>query len=99
MVGESSRSVQYRKSWSESMSDVQRAFNLVGKVLEVNKATSTISGRIRYGLQTTRLRVSIIEDTDNRCLLQIQGFGDDIWGGGARKATGQAHRRARSSCR
>jgi hypothetical protein len=59
--------------------DVQQALNLVGKVLDVSQATSTISGRVRYGLQSTRLRVSVIEESENRCLLQIQGFGDDIW--------------------
>jgi len=85
MVGESSRSVQYRRSFDNTMADVARAFGSVGKVLDSSATTGTISGRVRYGLQAVRLRVSVFEETPERCRIEIQGFGDDIWGGGARK--------------
>jgi hypothetical protein len=85
MVGESNRSIQYRRSFDDTMSDLARAFGSVGKVLDSSETTGTISGRVRYGLQTVRLRVSVFEETPERSRIEIQGFGDDIWGGGARK--------------
>jgi hypothetical protein len=85
VVGESNRSIQYRKSFDETMADLARAFGSAGKLLDSNMATGTVSGRVRYGLQAVRLRASVFEENPARCRIEIQGFGDDIWGGGARK--------------
>jgi hypothetical protein len=87
MVGESGRTVQYPKSELETFADVERAFSSIGKVAEVSKLTLSLTGRTRYGLQSVKLRVSVLWQGEGRSLIQIQGFGDDVWGGGARKGT------------
>jgi hypothetical protein len=87
MVGESGRTVQYPKSAVETLADLQRAFSSIGKVSDVSKLTLSITGRTRYGLQAIKLRVSVISQGEHQSLVQIQGFGDDVWGGGARKGT------------
>ena len=73
----------------------------IGKVVEISKQTLTITAKVRYGLQSVRLRVSVLSQGDDRSLIQVQGFGDDIWGGGARKGTDKLlralERRAKTS--
>ncbi len=44
-------------------------------------------GRCRYGLQSVKLRVSVVDTGRGSSLVKVQAFGDDIWGGGARKGT------------
>lgn len=67
--------------------DLQRAFAQIGKVLEVSELASTVKGRCRYGLQSVKLRAAVLDGPEGKSIVQIQGFGDDIWGGGARKGT------------
>jgi hypothetical protein len=87
VVGESGRTVQYPKSSLEALADLERAFSAIGKVVEISKSTMSITGKTRYGLQFVKLRVSVLDQGDAKSLIQIQGFGDDVWGGGARKGT------------
>jgi hypothetical protein len=87
MVGESGRTVQYPRPELQALADLQRAFEAIGKVVEINKTTLSITGKARCGLQSVKLRVSVLSQGDDRSLIQIQGFGDDVWGGGARKGT------------
>ncbi len=85
MVGESSRSIHYQRPADVAFEDVKRAFSSIGSVLEASPLTRTVMGRTRYGLQAVRLRVSVHAVDDGTSRIDIQGFGDDIWGGGARK--------------
>jgi hypothetical protein len=85
VVGESNRSFEYPKRAELALYDVAQAFAAIGKSVEVRKLTKTVTGRVRYGLQSVKLRVSVVDHGDGRSLVQIQAFGDDIWGGGARK--------------
>lgn len=87
MVGESGRTIQYPKSAPEALADLERAFSSIGKVVEVSKLTASITGRTRYGLQSVKLRVSVLSLGTGRSTIQIQGSGNDIWGAGARKGT------------
>lgn len=87
MVGESGRSVQYPRPALEALADLERAFSSIGKVVEISKLTMSLTGRTRYGLQSVKLQVSVLDQGTNQSLIQIQSFGDDIWGGGARKGT------------
>lgn len=87
MVGESSREVEYPFSVEETMSDLQTALGSIGKVLEVSPALKTIVGRCRYGLQAVKLRISVVDTGRGSSMIKIVAFGDDIWGGGARKGT------------
>jgi hypothetical protein len=87
VVGESGRTVQYPKSSLEALADLQRAFASIGKVVEISKLTMSITGKTRYGLQSVKLRVSVLPQGEGQSLIQVQGSGDDIWGAGARKGT------------
>lgn len=87
MVGESGRSVQYGKSAMETLADLQIAFDTIGKAIGISKTTLSITGKTRCGLQSVKLRVSVLSQGDRQSLVQIQGFGDDVWGGAARKGT------------
>jgi hypothetical protein len=87
VVGESGRTVQYAKSREQTMADLRRSFEAIGRVTEYSEVLGTVSGKCRYGLQSVKLRVSVVEETPSRCLVQVQGFADDIWGAGARAGT------------
>lgn len=69
------------------MLDLARAFAEAGKFLESSGVTRTVTGRVRFGLQRVKLRVSVHDRGDGTCTLEVQAFADDIWGGGARKGT------------
>jgi hypothetical protein len=87
MVGESTRTIQYDRPRTEALADLERAFGTIGRVVEVSIATGTIIGRCRYGLQSVKLRVSVIDQGDGRSLIEIGAAADDVWGAGARKGT------------
>lgn len=87
MVGESVREVHYQRGADQALRDVEAAFATIGKVLDSSPLTRTVTGRSRFGLQRIKLRVSIHDRGDGTSTLQIHSFGDDIWGGGARKGT------------
>ena len=87
MPGESSRTIQYRKSADQALVDLVRAFNQIGSVESSGETTMTVTGKTRYGAQAVKLRVSVLERDETSCLLEIHSFADDIWGGGARKGT------------
>lgn len=87
MIGESNRSFQYPKPADSALNDVARTFTSIGKVMDVSNLTKTVTGKVRYGLQSVKLRVAVVDHGDGQSLVQVQAFGDDIWGGGARKGT------------
>lgn len=69
------------------MADLANAFTTAGKLLESSDVTRTVTGRVRYGLQRIKLRVSVHDHGDGTSVLHVHAFGDDVWGGGARKGT------------
>ena len=88
MVGESSRRVQYDAPRMEAMSAVEAAFGSIGKVLEVQPALATVIGRVRYGLQSVKLRVAVLDGVQSgTSVLEVSAASDDLWGAAARKGT------------
>jgi hypothetical protein len=87
MVGESGRKINYRKSADQAFADLKAAFPRIGKLTEASPTTMTVTGTTRFGAQSVKLRISIIEVDSKSCLIEIQGFGDDVWGAAARKGT------------
>lgn len=88
MVGEANRRVQYDVERAEAVAAVETAFGSIGKVLEVQPGTGTVIGRARYGLQSVKLRVSVLDGPrPGTSVLEITGASDDLWGAAARKGT------------
>ena len=87
MAGESSRSVQYQKPAEQAYTDVKCAFEQIGRIESASEITLSVSGKTTYGLQSIKLRVSVIGKDETNSLLQIQAAGDDVWAGGARGGT------------
>ena len=85
-VGESSREVHIATDRATAFNAAFRAAEAVGKVREWNETMGTLTVRTRYGLQAIKLRISVVPD-DHGTRIVIGAFGDDIWGGGARKGT------------
>jgi hypothetical protein len=84
VIGSSEREIHVSGGLVPVFDAVQRAASSIGKTLEIYPATSSVMVRTRYGLQSVKLRISVIPQS-NGCLIQIAGAADDIWGGGARK--------------
>lgn len=85
-IGESSRDVHLALDRMTAFNAVANAADAIGKILEENEVMGTLTVRTRYGLQAVKLRISVIPDAHGT-LVSIGAFGDDIWGGGARKGT------------
>ena len=79
--------MEYPKRAELAPDDVAEAPTAIGKGVEVSRLTQTVTGKVRYGFQSVKLRVSVVDHGDSRSLVQIQPFSDDIWAGGARKGT------------
>lgn len=78
--------MQYDRPRAETLEAVEAALGRVGKVLEVSSATSTITGRVRCGLQSVKLRVAVLDGaSSSSSIVEIAGSSDDLWGAGARK--------------
>ena len=87
MVGESTRTVDYAAPAEVAYRRLQAAIARVGKLVDLNEPTFTVTCRTRYGLQRVRIRASVHRRDERSCTIDFQAFGDDIWGGGARRAT------------
>jgi hypothetical protein len=83
-LGQATQETTYNKSADETLSDIQEALKMIGKVDNVNHANLTIEGSSKYGFQTVNLRVKIIPQGETT-IISINGFGDDIRAVGAKK--------------
>ena len=86
MPGESTREIFLALDLEDAFSLIESAGASVGKVISSSKITGTLDIKTRYGLQGVKLRVSLVPH-ERGTSVSIGGFGDDIWGGGARKGT------------
>lgn len=84
MVGESGREVFLRLDNDAAFAVLETAGNQIGSILSSSKVTGTLEIKTRFGLQSVKLRVSLLPHEDGTKVL-VGGFGDDVWGGGARK--------------
>ena len=71
----------------DAFKHVSQAVESLGKVKKEDSQQQFIEGRIRYGLQSVKVRASLVEREEGKTNVVIQASSDDIWGGGARKAT------------
>jgi len=85
-LGESQREIHIARDRAAAYAAVIAAAAAVGKVREASEELGTVTLRTRYGLQSVRLRISVIPD-EHGCRVAIGSFADDVWGGGARRGT------------
>jgi hypothetical protein len=74
-------------SLDKAFEQVKLSLNRIGHVGQENRAQQFIKGTIRYGLQSVKIRVSLIEREANKTTVVIQATSDDIWGAAAQNAT------------
>ena len=83
-LGESSRSMFVEDKLDNIFDLLKNSINNVGELIEANKKTKTLVAKTKYGFQRVRIRISLIPENEG-VKINFNGFGDDIWGGGARK--------------
>lgn len=74
-------------SLGEAFPLVARALQKLGKLQKEDRPGQYVSGVIMYGLQSVKVRVSLVERDPGRTNVVIQASSDDVWGAGAKHAT------------
>ena len=70
----------------EAWQRLKSAFAKIGKVEDASESTKYLVGKARYGLNPVRLRISVLSGAaPDTSVLDIQGRGQDIFGGASRK--------------
>lgn len=85
---ESTRTFQYAKPRADTLVDLQQALAKIGRVDEVSDLTGTVVGRCRVGFRnwtSVKLRAAVLDGPEGQSVVQINGYGTDIWGIAARK--------------
>lgn len=83
-LGSSTTTVQLQVPPDQAFQRVERAGNAVGKVVESLPTVGRVVVKARFGLQSVKVRVAVTGG-EGVSTVTFDGFGDDIWGGGARK--------------
>jgi len=65
------------------------AVNRLGSIRKRDLKNQTIDGYIKYGLQSVRVHVSLVERVQGETTAVVQASSDDVWGAGAKNATGR----------
>lgn len=65
---------------------VAEAIKMLGRVTQ-REPGRAVQGRVKYGLQSVKVRVSLVERRRGETNVVIQASGDDVWGTAARSAT------------
>lgn len=66
---------------------VAEALEKLGTVKQRDPNQTFIDGRIKFGLQSVAMRVSVVERDPGQTTVVIQGSSDDVWGMGAKNAS------------
>jgi hypothetical protein len=73
--------------FDQAFSLVSGAFMRVGSIRINDKSQQYMSGVIKYGLQSVKVRASLVERSEGKTNVVIQASSDDVWNAGARNAT------------
>lgn len=82
-MGVATQDVRYSKTPMETFADIQEALSMIGKVENVDKASLTVEGTCRYGLQSVKLKMKITPQGETS-ITSISGFSDDVRAFGAK---------------
>ena len=83
-LGNAEREIFVTAERSRAFAAVVAAGSAIGRVLDAEEPTGTVTVKTRYVLQSVKLRVSVLPEGDGSRIV-ISGASDDVWGGGARK--------------
>lgn len=72
-----------------SLEKVADAIGRLGAVTVVSRSAQYVEGRISFGLQSVRVRASVVAEGPGHCRVVVQASSDDVWGAGAKSATGR----------
>jgi hypothetical protein len=72
---------------STAFEHVAEALEKLGTLKQRDPNETFIDGRIRFGLQSVAMRVSLVERDPGQTTVVIQGSSDDAWGMGAKTAS------------
>lgn len=70
-----------------AFASIRSAMERLGRVRTTDEKRQSVDGRVRFGLQSVLVRVSLAEEEPGRTRAVIQASSDDIWGAGAKSAT------------
>lgn len=70
-----------------AFASVRSAMERLGRVRKTDEKLRAVEGRVRFGLQSVRVRASIAEEESGRTRVVVQASSDDVWGAGAKSAT------------
>lgn len=79
--------ITFPSSLPATMGRVADAIKRLGSVTEQNQLQQYVTGRIKFGLQSVKVRVSVVPAGPGQCRVVLQGSSDDVWGAGAKSAT------------
>ncbi len=71
----------------EAFSHVSQAMQRLGAVKQEDRGQQFVEGRVKCGLQSVKVRASIVEREQGKTNVVIQASSDDVWGAGAKSAT------------
>lgn len=81
-----SRRIELAVGPEEGFAKIQAAVASVGKLEDVNATTRSLVGKVRYGLNPVRVRISVISGpSPGTSVVEIGSKGQDVWGAAARK--------------
>ncbi len=78
------REFNYEKNPADTLSDIEKAFVMIGKVQQIDRQTGSIQGKTKYGLQTVKIDAQV-EVIDGNTKILFHGKSDDFGAVGAQK--------------
>jgi hypothetical protein len=81
--GKITQEMKYQKSPHETLIDLEKALNNLGKVKKIEQTANTIHGRTRFGLQSVKIQATV-NGNDDESIISFIAKSDDVGGVGAR---------------
>ena len=83
----SENEIVYPGDIASTWNDVAAALQKLGRTTKPDQQKRFLEGKVRYGLQSVKLRVSLVERDSLQTGIVVQASSDDIWNAGGRNAT------------
>ncbi|MGB2963853.1 MAG: hypothetical protein WBB69_07700 [Anaerolineales bacterium] len=82
-LGKVTQETNYNKPAIETLADLEKALNSIGKVNSVDQTKFSIKGKTKYGLQTVKIEATI-NGIGDESVISFTAKSDDIGGVGAK---------------